>query len=257
VTRARDPGPAPGASRPSGRRAGHSGTREAILESARAVFAEHGYDRATIRLIAGRAGVDPALVHHYYGSKERLFAAAMQLPVVPSEVLAAALAPGARDPGTPLGEHLVRSALGVWENAALRARFLGLLRSAMTSEQAAAMLREFIAAAILRPIMAAAGAETAQAVAAQAGPAQAGPAQAGPAEAGAAEAGRDPGPDPDPEFRAGLLATQMLGLALCRYLLALPPVAAASPDELAAAIGPVLERYLAGQLGQDPASAPS
>ena len=69
------------------RRAGDSGTSEAILEAARAQFAEHGYRGATIRAIAATAGVDPALVHHFYGTKEALFAAAMRLPVVPSQVL--------------------------------------------------------------------------------------------------------------------------------------------------------------------------
>ena len=75
-----------------GRRAGDSGTREAILDAARRQFADHGYDGLTIRGIAADAAVDPALVHHFYGTKERLFAAAMRLPVVPSEVLTAAFA---------------------------------------------------------------------------------------------------------------------------------------------------------------------
>ena len=95
--------PAPSAR--TGRRAGDSGTREAILDAARAQFAEYGYDGATIRGIAAVAAVDPALVHHFYGSKERLFAAAMQLPVVPSEFIAAALAGGGRSRGESDGAH--------------------------------------------------------------------------------------------------------------------------------------------------------
>src|SRR5215831_16860854 len=95
----------------TGRRAGDSGTREAILQAARAQFAEHGYDGATIRAIAAAAGVDPALVHHFYGSKESLFAAAMQLPVVPSEVISAIMA--GHEQTDALGAHLVRSALAV------------------------------------------------------------------------------------------------------------------------------------------------
>ncbi len=84
---------APGRARPRGRPAarGDSGTREAIARGSRAQFAELGYHGATIRGIAAAAEVDPALVHHFYGTKEALFAAAMQLPVVPSEVLTAAL----------------------------------------------------------------------------------------------------------------------------------------------------------------------
>jgi AcrR family transcriptional regulator len=136
-------------SRRSGRRGGDSGTREAILAAARARFGDYGYDGATIRGIAADAGVDAALVHHFFGTKERLFAAAMRLPVLPSELLAAALAAGARDPGQSLGEHMLRTVLGAWDVAELRATFLGLLRSAMTSEQAAGMLREFATETIL------------------------------------------------------------------------------------------------------------
>ncbi len=207
----------PGRARRSGRRGGDSGTREAILAAARARFGDLGYDRATIRGIAADAGVDAALVHHFYGSKERLFVAAMRLPVNPSDVLDRALAPGARDEGRGLGEHLVRTVLGVWDVAEMRASFLGLLRSATTSEQAAAMLREFATGAILGRL-----AEVAQ--------------QAAPGEAG------------DAEYRAALVASQVLGLALTRYVLELHALKRASTDDLAAAIGPTLDRYLSGQV---------
>ncbi len=83
----------------TGRRGGDSGTRAAILDAARRRFAGHGYDGATIRAIAADAGVDPALVHHFFGTKERLFAAAVRLPVVPGELIGSALAAGAADPG--------------------------------------------------------------------------------------------------------------------------------------------------------------
>ena len=157
VTDPPEPGRRAGrASRPdgrrSGRRGGDSGTREAILAAARARFGDLGYDRATIRDIAADAGVDPALVHHFYGKKESLFVAAMRLPVNPLEILDAALAPGARDESRGLGEHLLRIVLGVWDVAEMRATFLGMLRSATTSEQAAAMLREFATGTILSRI---------------------------------------------------------------------------------------------------------
>jgi hypothetical protein len=173
--------------------------------------------------------VDPALVHHFYGSKERLFAAAMRLPVIPSEVLTAALAPEARAPGMSLGEHMVRTALGVWESTAIFPAFLGLLRSAVTSEKAAAMLREFMVDSILRPI--------AHAAAAPGAPGRGGSASR------AGHAGQE-----DADYRAAMAATQMLGLALARYVLALPAVAGASADDLAAAIGPTLDRYLTGDI---------
>jgi AcrR family transcriptional regulator len=298
----RQPGPGPGGGRVPrrpGRRAGESGTRGAILAAARAQFAGRGYDGATIRAIAAAAAVDPALVHHFYGSKEQLFVAAMRLPVVPSQVLTAALAPGGRDPAVSLGVHLVRTVLGVWEREDVRGPFLGLLRSALTSEQAAGMLREFITEAILGPVAAAvaggqagnwaggqaggrigglAGDQAGGRIGGQAGGRAGGQAggqaggraggriggQAGDPAGGtatAAERGEMAGPGgpggaaavgPDQvrlEFRAALAASQMLGLALTRYVLALGPVAAASADDLAAAIGPTLDRYLAGQIG--------
>lgn len=203
-----------------GRRAGDSGTREAILDAARHRFADLGYDGATIRGIAADAAVDPALVHHFYGSKEALFAAAMRLPVVPSEVLTSALARAAqasqdgKQPAATPGEVLVRTALTTWEAPEVRGVFLGLLRSALTSDQAARMFREFISGAILRPVAAASS-------------------SADPAEAA---------------FRAAAIASQMLGLALTRYVLEFAPLAEATPETLAAAIAPTIDRYLTGSI---------
>ena len=195
----------------TGRRTGDSGTREAILDSARLRFAEHGYDGATIRGIAAGAAVDPALVHHFYGNKEKLFAAAMRLPAVPSEVIAAALAGGG---GASPGTRLVAAVLAVWEDPAVHGVILGLLRSAMNSEQAAGLLREFITDAILAPVRALARADSPE----------------------------------DAAYRAGAVASQMLGLALTRYVLRIGPVAAASTADLAATIGPTIERYLTGDI---------
>jgi len=196
----------------TGRRAGDSGTREAILQAAREQFAERGYDGATIRAIAAAAGVDPALVHHFYGTKERLFAAAMQLPFVPSEAIAVALAD--RPAGQPPGAHLVRTALALWDSPGVREAFVGILRSALTSDQAAAMLREFVSQAILAPVASLA-------------------------------IGTDPEQTP---FRTSLVGSHMLGLALTRYVLQLPAVATADADALAGAIGPTIDRYLTGDI---------
>jgi AcrR family transcriptional regulator len=210
--------------RGSGRPAGESFTRDAIVESARAQFADHGYRGATIRGIAAAAGVDPALVHHYYGTKEALFAAAMRLPVVPSEVLAAALSGGrARSAEPGIGALLVSTALTLWESAELKDTFLGLLRSAVTNEQASVMLREFISETILST------------VARVAGPGG----HAAPAEA---------------EYRAAMVATQMLGLGMTRLVFQLTAVVGASVEELAATVGPTVERYLTGEI-ELPASA--
>ena len=200
--------------RAAGRRAGDSGTRETILAAARRRFAAHGYDAATIRSIAADAAVDPALVHHFFGSKEQLFAAAMRLPFAPGEMITAALAPGSRAPGVSAGEQLIRTALRAWDDPVVRSTFLGLLRSALTSEQAARMLREFVSETILGPVARVA----------------------------------DTGDGADAEYRAGMVASQVLGLAVARFVLALGPVASASQEDLAATIGPTLQRYLTGEI---------
>jgi len=132
----------------SGRRPGESGTREAILGAARALFAERGFDGATIRAIAARAAVDPALVHHYFGAKEQLFGAALTLPVQPALFLPEVL----RGDRETLGERLVLAFLETWENAAQREVFLALARSAFTSEKAAAAIRRLVTSEILEPV---------------------------------------------------------------------------------------------------------
>jgi AcrR family transcriptional regulator len=135
-----------GTDRPAAR--GLSGTREAILDAARRAFAEHGYQHATIRGVADLAGVDPALVHHYFGTKQALFVAAVQLPVNPVEQLMAVLA---EDPDQA-GERLVETFLSIWDHAADQSPLLALVRSAVGDEQAAAMLREFITEEVLGQI---------------------------------------------------------------------------------------------------------
>ncbi len=203
----------------TGRRAGDSGTREAILEAARGRFADHGYDGATIRAIAADAGVDPALVHHFYGTKERLFVAAMRFPIVPSEVIGrvAAVERG------HLGETIVRTVLGVWEREETRAQSVALLRSAVTNERAADMVRGFVTSAILGSIATVAH-------------------------------------DDEPEYRASLVASQILGLGIARYVVRLEPLASAGEEDLVAAIAPTLQRYLTGKVrssaaGRRPARA--
>jgi AcrR family transcriptional regulator len=202
-----------------GRRAGESRTREAILDAARRRFGEQGYDGATIRGIAADAGVNPALVHHFYGTKERLFAAAMRLPVVPSEVLAFVLLAERDRLGEEfdrrLGEILIGALLRAWDVADIRTAFLGLLRSAATSEQGVTMLREFVTSAIVASLTQAAGL-------------------------------RD---DAEGRYRATLVASQVVGLGFTRYVLGLEPIASASAADLVAAIGPAVQRYLTGDIG--------
>src|SRR5918999_5397431 len=78
--------------RRSGRRPGRSGTREAILAAASRTFAQHGYDRASLRAIAAEAGVDQKLIAYFFGSKQQLFVTAVGLPLNPAEVLPPILA---------------------------------------------------------------------------------------------------------------------------------------------------------------------
>lgn len=192
----------------TGRRPGNPDTREAILRAARTAFAERGFDAASIRAIATAAGVDPALVHHYFGSKDKLFLAAMNAPVDPARLL-----PGVLD-GDPdgIGERLVRMFLGVWDSPAGVAG-VALLRSAVTTEWTARLLREFLVTQVLRRVL--------------------------------DQLDLDPAEVP---LRGALVATQVAGLAMMRYVIRLEPVASADPEALVATIGPTVQRYLTGDL---------
>lgn len=136
----------------TGRRPGPNRTRAAILDAARAAFAERGYDAVSMRSVARDAGVDPALVHRFHGSKEELFVAAMALPVSPSRLVAELLADGVDG----LGERLVRTFLELFDRPEAFAPFLALLRGAVSNERAAALLREFITREALGRLAAAA-----------------------------------------------------------------------------------------------------
>lgn len=204
---------APG--RRTGRRPGSEDTRAAILAAARTAFGERGYEGASIRDIASRAGVDGALVHHYFGSKQRLFLAASEFPVDVSVVVPQILA----GPPETMGERLVRAVVGIWDRPEVRPLLLGILRSATTDPIAAAMLRGLLTD--------------------------------GPIGAIARSIG-----GPNASARASLAGTQLVGLVLARYVVALEPVASMTPEELAAAIGPTIGRYLAGDVRLTTGEAP-
>jgi AcrR family transcriptional regulator len=126
--------------RPRGRRPGASDTRDAIVAAARERFATHGYDRTRIRDVAQDAGVDPALIHYFFKTKDGLFAAAMQIPLRPAEVLGPVVAEGVAG----LGERIVRRLLSVWDEPVNRAALMAMLQSASAHPGAANALREFI-----------------------------------------------------------------------------------------------------------------
>ena len=100
--------------RPTGRRPGQSGTKAAILAAARSRFADVGFDKASIKSIAARAGVDSALVHHYFGTKQKLFVAAVALPVDPTVVVAALREAQLED----MGKALATTVVGLWDSPA-------------------------------------------------------------------------------------------------------------------------------------------
>jgi AcrR family transcriptional regulator len=179
-----------------------------VLAAAREAFAERGFDGATIRGIAGAAGVDPALVHHYFGNKDKLFLAALEAPVDPGELLPEVLSA----PRDELGAAVVRLLLKVWDGP-MQPAGLALLRSAVSNEWTAKLLREFLVAKVLRKVVSTLGF--------------------------------------DPDVRAArvsLVASQLIGLVMARYVLRLQPLASATPDEVVAAIGPTVQRYLIGDV---------
>ncbi|GAA5031344.1 TetR family transcriptional regulator [Terrabacter aeriphilus] len=141
-----------------GRRPGGVDTRAAIVEAARKSFAAKGYDKSSLRGIAREAGVDPALVHHYFDGKAALFAETMAVPVNPVELIERVLEGGHER----LGWRLVETFLTVWEPPESRESLVALVRSATTSEEAARMLREFLGREVFGRLAAAAGAEDAQ-----------------------------------------------------------------------------------------------
>ncbi|SDZ08672.1 transcriptional regulator, TetR family [Micromonospora pattaloongensis] len=194
--------------RRTGRRPGNPDTREAILAAAREAFAERGFDQASIRAIAAAAGVDPALVHHYFGTKDQLFLAAMNSPIDPGELIPRVWN---GDPDA-VGERLVGAFLGIWDSPAGTAA-VALLRSAVSNDWTARLLREFMLTQVMRPMVKAA--------------------ELDPAEAA---------------LRVPLVASQLVGLAMVRYIIKVEPFASAPTGALVAAVGPTIQRYLTDEL---------
>lgn len=176
-------------------------TRAAILDAARARFAAEGYRKATVRAIAADAAIDPSMVMRYFGNKEGLFAAAVEISLDLPDLTGV-------DPDG-MGELLIRRFLGVWEESPGNEVMLTLLRTAITddsvADRARAVFADQVTPAVLRV-----------------------------------------GDPTDAPRRSGLIATQLLGLALCRYILRLPPVLALTPEEIVTDLAPTLQRYLTG-----------
>lgn len=126
--------------RPRGRRGGGADSRAEIIAAAGSEFLSHGYEGASVRAIARRAGVDPALVHHYFGGKADLFAESIRAPIRPDRIVTEIL----RGPRDQVGDSLVRMLLSTMEDGRTRDRVIGLIRTALGHDFAATMLRQFL-----------------------------------------------------------------------------------------------------------------
>jgi AcrR family transcriptional regulator len=186
---------------------GTPAARERILDSARTEFAERGYDKTSVRAIARGAGVDPALVHHYFGTKERVFSAAVALAAAPAT---SALADEQPIDIAAFGERFTRVFFRIWENPVTRSPLLAIVRSAVNHETAARIFREFITSQLLPRV---AGGVT----------------------------------GPDARLRAELAASQLIGCVLLRYVMKVEPVASADPEDLIRRLAPVVQHHLTGE----------
>jgi AcrR family transcriptional regulator len=189
----------------TGRRPGPTSTRALILSAAAECFAADGYDATSMRRVAATAGVDPALVRRFFGGKERLFSEMAAALIVPERVLASV------SEGEPeaAGERLLRYFLSLLGDVSCPGPFFGLIRSAVTSEHAAGLLRRLLAEQVLGKLAALLRSQTA-------------------------------------ELGAALAASQLVGLAIARYAVRLDPLATADIDDLVCWVGPVIQSYLTG-----------
>ncbi|NSC23191.1 TetR/AcrR family transcriptional regulator [Streptomyces albus subsp. chlorinus] len=214
---ARDPVAPRRRGRPARRAAGEGpGARERILASARGEFAERGYDKASVRAIARGAGVDAALVHHYFGTKEQVFAAAVEAALTPA--LGVPELVGGAAPGE-VGETVVRAFLALWEDPAARDPVLAILRSAVSNERAAEVFRTLVTRHLVSRVAARLGAE-------------------------------------DAEFRVNLAVAQLVGAAVLRYVVKLEPLASEPVESVVARLAPVVQLHLTGPVPPGPPGAP-
>jgi AcrR family transcriptional regulator len=191
------------ATRRAGRRPGTSGTRDAILAAARRQFSERGYNRTTLRSVAAQAGVDPALVVHFFGSKQGLFSASVELPFEPADLAARV----SESPRGHVGELVASFALRVLEDPEARSRWLAIIRAAASEPEVAGVLRRTLEERVFAPVAEALGSD-------------------------------------DAPLRVTLAATQLVGIAMARYIVGLAPLVETDPETIAATIAPTLQRYL-------------
>lgn len=190
-----------------GRPAGPSDTRERILTSARELFARNGIDKTSIRSIAAGAGVDAALVHHYFGTKTELFAAAIHIPIDPMTVIGRLR----EVPVDQIGHALPSILLPLWDSE-IGKGFVATLRSILAGNDVS-LVRSFFQEIIVGEI----------------GP-------------------RVDYPAGSARIRIQFVASQLVGVAMARYILELEPFATLPVDQIVDTIAPTLQRYLTGDL---------
>ena len=189
-----------------GRRPGSPDTRAGILAEARALFSAQGYAGTSVRAIAAAAGVDAALVHHYFGTKDALFLAALEMPVDPRQLLAAVVEGGSEG----AAERFLAIFLAAWDDPELRPSLLAVARGVM-DPAGSKLLTEGFLPVIIQPIGVALGLDR-------------------------------------PEHRMTLVASQVAGIILLRYVLGVEPLASMPPEQVVATYAPTLQRYLTGPL---------
>ncbi|UPZ30559.1 TetR family transcriptional regulator [Streptomyces sp. LRE541] len=178
--------------------------RDRILAAAREEFAERGFEKTSMRAVAKAADVDAALVHHYFGTKEQVFEAAIEVAIGPLLSAPGSIGEGPLD---GVGERLARFFFGVWENPATRKALLAIVRSAVNNETAAGVFRRLISAQVLRRV--------------------------------ALQLDL-----PDAELRAELAAAQLVGIAMLRYVIKVEPLASATPEQIITRVSPVIQSHL-------------
>lgn len=193
-----------------GRPPGASDTRERILASARDLFARNGIDNTSIRAVAAGAGVDPALVHHYFGTKTQLFAAAIHIPIDPMAIIG----PLREVPVDEIGRVLPSLLLPLWDSE-LGKGFIATLRSILAGSNVAdvSMLRSFLQDVITAEI----------------GP-------------------RVDDPPGSGRVRVQFVASQLVGIVMARYILELEPFKSLPVQQIVDTVAPNLQRYLTGEL---------
>jgi AcrR family transcriptional regulator len=189
-----------------GRRPGNQDTRGQIIAAARHAFAAKGFAGTSMRGIAAEAGVDAALIHHYFESKQQLFLATVALPLELPHVLEQVAAGDRND----LGERLVRTVLAVWDSE-LQPSLVAAVRTTLTDPALTRSAGEFFTLEVIGHVLR-----------------------------------RDDIPTEEANRRGGLVASQIFGLVIGRYVLRLPVLANRRTEDLVAEIGPTVQRYVDG-----------